>query len=561
MKKSYRFFLILFLMAFITASCNEKKTPENVAEKTPEIPHLMKRGDVTQLMVDGKPFLILGGELHNSSSSSREYMAKFWPELQASGMNTVLAAVEWALVEPEQGKYDFKVIDNLLEDARSHNLKLILLWFGSWKNSQLHYIPDWMKKDFKNYPRVKAYFGKSLEILSPFCKEAQEADKKAFTAVMKHLKEVDSEYRTVLMMQVENEVGILGSPRDHSSEAEAAFNAAVPKELMDHIINNDLLPELYSLWETTGFRSAGTWEEVFGKGDKTDEIFMAWKYATYINDITKAGKAEYPIPMFVNAWLVQKYNATPGDYPSGGPQAHMLDIWRAGAPDVDLYCPDIYRPEFAELCALYTRSNNTLFIPEARAGELGAGQFLYAIGRHKSIGYSPFGYESRTTDNENDPMTKVYRIISGMTSQILNAQSNGSINAVLLNSETHPAEELTMGEYRLLTELHGRRDMTKPYDGYGLIINSAPDEYIIYGKNIQVSFSPVTPGPAIAGIAHADEGIFENGEWHPWRRMNGDEIFLSLNLAAKALENKAGTGIKFNDFNTKIQRVTLYRYE
>lgn len=537
--------------------------PWGCSEKTaPEIPHLMKRGNATQLIVDGKPFLILGGELHNSSSSSRDYMAKFWPELKASGMNTVLAAVEWALVEPEEGKYDFTVIDNLLQDARAHNLKLILLWFGSWKNAQLHYVPDWMKKDFVKYPRVKAESGKSLEILSPFCEEGHDSDLKAFTAMMKHLKEADSDKGTVIMVQVENEVGVLGSARDHSPAAESAFNAPVPAELIDYLAKNrqNLLPELTETWKTTEFNPSGTWEEVFGKGVKTDEIFMAWKYAAYINSIAKAGKAEYPLPMFVNAWLVQKNDKNPGDYPSGGPQAHMLDIWRAGAPDIDLYCPDIYRPEFEYHCELYTRSGNALFIPEARAGDIGAGQFFYSIARHNSIGYSPFGYESRTKDNENDPMTIAYRTVAGMTSQILDAQSNGKITSVLLNGETKPSEEITLGDYRLLAEIYGSND--QPLRGYAMIINSAPDEYIIYGKNIQISFSPVTPGPPVAGIAHDDEGVFENGVWKAWRRMNGDEIFLSLDLAARALENKTGTGIKFNnDQDNKVQKVALYRYE
>jgi hypothetical protein len=533
------------------ASCNSEKSD-------PELPYLKKEGNVTQFIVDGKPYLILGGELHNSSSSSREYMKKFWPELEASGMNTVLAAVEWALVEPEEGKYDFTVVDNLLEDARVHNLKLILLWFGSWKNSQLHYIPDWMKKDFTRFPRVMADFGKSLEILSPFCKEALEADTKAYAAMMKHLKEVDSATRTVIMVQVENEVGILGSPRDHTPYAEAVFNSGVPENLMEYLEMNkeNLLPELTETWKTTGFKASGTWEEVFGKSEKTGEIFMAWAYSTYINTITKAGKAEYPLPMFVNAWLVQQSDTRPGDYPSGGPQAHMLDIWKAGSPAIDLYCPDIYRPVFADLCELYSRNNNPLFIPESRAGEQGAGQFFYAIGRHNAIGYSPFGYESRTTDVENDPMTVAYSTASGMTKIILDAQRNGSINSVLLNAGTKPSEEIILGDFKILAELtFGRRD------GYGMVISTAPDEYIIYGKNIQFCFSPATPGPAIAGIAHADEGVFENGEWIPWRRMNGDEIFLSLDLAKKAMENKAGTGIKFNDANQKIQKVKLYRYE
>jgi len=428
MKKSL--LILMCCLPEIFFSCSMKKNPE--------LPYLKQNGEAMQLMVDGKPYLVLGGELHNSSSSSRDYMRKFWPQLEASGMNTVLAAVEWSLVEPEEGNFDFTIIDNLLEDARAHNLRLILLWFGSWKNAQSPYIPDWIKSDFVRFPRVKAHFGKSLEILSPFYKESLNADIKAFAAVMRHLREVDSEYRTVIMMQVENEVGILGSARDHSPAAETAFNSSVPQDLLNYLTSNKsgLLPELDETWKASDYKTSGTWEEVFGRNEKTDEIFMAWNYAIYINNIAKAGKSEYPVPMFVNAWLVQKSDKVPGDYPSGGPQAHMLDIWKAGSPDIDLYVPDIYRPEFAELCALYTRNNNTLFIPEARAGELGAGQFFYSIGRHKSIGYSPFGFEARTQDVENDPITIAYKTASGMAPLILDAQSKGTITSVLLDNES-----------------------------------------------------------------------------------------------------------------------------
>jgi hypothetical protein len=553
--KILKSWLTLFII-IILSSCTKQQTPP--------MPTLEKRGDATQLIVDGKPFLVLGGELHNSSSSSRDYMKEFWPVLSASNMNTVLAAVEWSLIEPEEGKYDFAIVDNLLEDARNNNLKLILLWFGSWKNGQSHYNPEWMKSDFRRFPRIKAENGKTLEILTPFSDENLKADARAFSALLKHLKEADSDYRTVIMIQVENEVGILGSPRDYSDIASSTFNSAVPQDFMDYLIRkkDNLLPEITELWSASGFKTSGTWQEVFGQEDKCDEIFMAWYYARYVNQVTAAGKAEYPLPMFVNAWLVQIQDKRPGEYPSGGPQAHMLDAWRAGAPDVDLYCPDIYRPVFSEICALYTRNNNTLFIPEARAGEQGAGQLFYAIGRHKAIGYSPFGFERRTTDVENDPMTRAYKIASDMTPVILEAQQNGKINSVLLDAEVNPAEEITISDYKFLFEISGsRRSETPPRESYGMIISLAPDEFLIYGNSIQVSFSPATPGPSIAGIARVDEGSFEKDKWIPGRRLNGDDIMLDYDLAKKALENKTGTGLRFGNGNESIQLMKLYRYD
>ena len=200
----------LFVIGILFSCAEQPEAP---------VPALERRGHATQLIVDGKPFLVLGGELHNSSSTSREYMKNYWPVLKASGMNTVLAAVEWSLIEPVEGNYSFSVVDDLIADARTNGLRLVLLWFGSWKNGQSHYIPEWMKADFKRFPRVKGDNGKSLEILTPFSKENLDADVKAYTALMRHLNEVDRFHRTVIMMQVENEVGILGSPRDHGEVA------------------------------------------------------------------------------------------------------------------------------------------------------------------------------------------------------------------------------------------------------------------------------------------------------------------------------------------------------
>jgi hypothetical protein len=550
---------LIFSFAAAMLSCqNEPKTTAR------EVPHLKKQGEATQLIVDGKPYLALAGELHNSSSSSREYMKDIWPKLEASGMNTILAVVEWSLVEPTEGNFDFTIVDNLIEDARAHNLKLVLLWFGAWKNGQSHYPPEWVKKDYTRFPRAKAESGKSLEILSTLGKETLKADSKAFAAMMKHVKEVDSAQRTVIMIQVQNEVGLLGSPRDYNDLANTAFAAPVPQELMDYLIKNkaNLLPELLEVWATTAYKTSGTWEEVFGKGLKTDEFFMAWNYARYLDVNASTAKAEYTIPMFVNAWIVQPEDKRPGDYPTGGPQAHVLDFWRAGAPNMDLLCPDIYLTNFDEICALYTRNNNVLFIPESRPGEQGVGQLFYAIGKHKAIGYSPFGYESRVTVTENEPIIQAYKILSWLSPVILEAQSKGTITSVLLKQQKNSSEEVTMGNYKLLVEIiRNRRSTEVPAEGYCIIINSSPDEYIIYGSNVQISFSPNTPGPAIAAISQLDEGKFENGKWIQGRRLNGDDIMIDYDLAKKALENKTGTGVKFGNKNELVQRVKLYRYE
>src|SRR3989442_4400448 len=119
------------------------------------LPHLRRQGTATQLVVDGKPFLILGGELGNSTSSSIEYMRPVWPKLVSLNLNTVLIPVYWELIEPVEGKFDFGLADGLIQEARRHQLRLVPLWFASWKNSMSCYSLGWLKMDQKPFPRSK----------------------------------------------------------------------------------------------------------------------------------------------------------------------------------------------------------------------------------------------------------------------------------------------------------------------------------------------------------------------------------------------------------------------
>ena len=365
-------------------------------------PHLQKQGTATQLIVDGKPFLILGGELQNSSSSNLEYMQPIWKRMVDLNFNTVLAAVSWELIEPEEGRFDFRLVDGLVDGARRHNLRLVFLWFGSWKNGTSSYVPIWVKKDTHRFPRALIEGGKTIEVLSTLAPANWQADAKAFGALMRHIREVDGDAHTVLMMQVENEVGVLGDSRDRSDAATQAFLQAVPQKLG---------------------RKPGTWQQVFGAGPNTDEKFMAWNYASYVDKVAAAGKAEYPIPMYVNTWLSSE-KGKPGNWPSGGPEPHVLDIWRAASTHIDVFTPDIYQANFAEWCERYVQSGNPLFIPEMKSDEIGARNIFYAIGRHEAIGTSPFAVDSLPTP-ESSALSKSYGILSQLAPVILEHQGNG----------------------------------------------------------------------------------------------------------------------------------------
>ena len=283
------------------------------------IPHLAKQGTATQLIVDGKPFLVLGSELNNSSGSSMEYMRPLWPKIAATNLNTVLATASWELMEPEEGRFDFSLVDGLIQDARRYNLHLIMIWFGSWKNGKSTYQPLWVKANQQRFPLVQDEKGKGLPIMSALSDANRDADSRAFAAMMKHIREVDGEAHTVVMIQVENEVGVLGESRDHSPAANRAFAGPVPKEFLDYLQKHKdaLIPEMHKRWEAAGFKTSGSWEEVFGAGIETDEIFMAWNYARFVGHVAAAGKAEYPLPMFVNTWLRQGKEKPNEDKPGG----------------------------------------------------------------------------------------------------------------------------------------------------------------------------------------------------------------------------------------------------
>ncbi len=518
-----------------------------------EVPHLRQQGTATQLVVEGKPFLILGGELGNSSSSDLAYMKPIWPKLVEMNLNTVLAPVYWDLIEPEEGTFDFTLVDGLIEGARAHDLRLVLLWFASWKNSMSCYAPIWVKADQQRFLRAQNSEGKGMEILSPFSDASRDADARAFAALMQHLRQIDSTAHMVVMIQVENEIGMIPEARDHSTVANELYGKPVPAELMEYLQQHKdtLIPEFQAVWEATGFKTSGTWEEVFGEGPGTEEIFMAWHYARYVNHVVEAGKTEYRLPMYVNAALIRP-NYQPGRYPSAGPLPHIMDIWRAGGPAIDFLSPDIYFPNFAEWCAKYHRAGNPLFIPEAGGGAQGAANVFYALGQHDAIGFCPFSIES-TDDPANDPLAQSYDVLAQLTPLILASQGKGTMAGVLVD-QNNQRQEVQMGDY-ILTASHdytwgwssGARG-SGPWPRFGaLVVQTGPDEYVMAGSGVIFTFAPSEAGPASAGIGSIQEGTYLNGQWVGGRWMNGDQ-------------SHQGRHLRLAPGTFGIQRVRLYRY-
>lgn len=539
-----KFFLFIFFLFFAIQS--------PVFSQTPSLPHLIKKGTTQQLIVDGKPFLILGGELGNSTASSMDYMRPFWKKFTAMNLNTILVPAYWDLIEPEEGKFDFTLIDSITNTSRKKNLKVILLWFGSWKNSMSCYAPAWIKTNETRFPRARDKNGKALEIMSAFSKNNLDADKKAFAELMKHLRTTDKEH-TVIMVQVENEIGMLTEAREYTPKANKTFNNDVPKELMDYLVKNkdSLVPELKAHWAKTNFATKGNWETVFGKSLATDELFQAWYYAKYTNAVAEAGKKELRLPMYVNAALNYR-NVLPGQYPSAGPLPHLMDIWQVAAPAIDMLSPDFYNPYFKHYCDLYTRRNNTLFIPEIRFEPSVAAKVFDAIGHYQAIGFSPFSIES-TEHAEDEPITKSYSILSQLSPDILKYSGTGKMDGVLLDT-ANKKQEIVLGKYKLsvshdytLGWSAEAKNPDWPMSG-AIIIQEDENEFIIAGTGVVITFAVNGSQNISAGILQADEGKYENGKWIPGRRMNGDQDHQGRHLR-----------IPVGDWG--IQKVKLYQYE
>jgi beta-galactosidase GanA len=520
------------------------------------IPHLRRQDKATQLIVDGKPFLVLGGELGNSTASSLQYLKPFWATLRSLHLNTALAPVYWELIEPAEGRFNFATVDSLIDDARANRIRLVLLSFGSWKNSMSSYAPAWVKTNQARFLRTEATRGQGQEILSPFSVANVDADAHAFSSLMRHLRAFDGARHTVLMVQVENEIGMIPEARDHSAVSDSVFARPVPQALIEYLQRHRdaLAPELRARWDSAGAKSAGSWNEVFGKGLHTDELFMAWYFARYVERVAAAGKAEYPLPMFVNAALIRP-GYLPGRYVSAGPLPHLIDVWRAGAPSIDFLSPDIYFPNFVEWTGKYARTGTPLFIPEVRLGPETAMQAIYAIGAHDAIGVSPFAIES-APDPEHHPLGRSYEMLSELAPLILAHQGRGTMTGVLPvvafdgTVDDTPQRVTVGGEFALTVAFEpatgGSGQLPASHRG-GLIIAVAPNEFIIAGSGIVVTFAPTGSGDPIAGILSAQQGRFVNGQWVTTLWLNGDQTHQGRHIRLVP-----------NEFT--IQRVKLYRY-
>lgn len=521
-----------------------------------DIPHLRKTKTSSQLIVNGKPFLMLSAELHNSTLSSAEYMAtdKIWQNMKEMHINTLLGSVSWEQIEPREGEFDFSNLEAVILAAREHGMKLVLLWFGSFKNALSTYVPAWVKRDVKRFPRVHTIESgnrrRTLELLSPFSENCWTADARAFEKLMTRLKEFDSHDSTVVMVQVENETGLLGDYRDRSKIAERMYREPVPSDLLNHLQAEDthLHPEFTKRFPELKTSAAGSsWKQVFGSKSEinAEEMFMADAFSKYIQHVASAGKAAYPIPLYANVWLnfddpdaldVAEVDfkvgggAKAGVYPSGGPVPHTMDIYKFNAPALDFISPDLYFHDYEQTCINYRHGQQPLFIPEQRRDEYGMRRVWLAYGTYLALGCSPFGIDSlQAVDSAT---TKHYRLLHSLRNQILEAQAErpedmfGFYFDELEEGRKIASEKSwtkTIAGFEVIVErafVFG-----KPGPSAGLVIHQGDGKFLCAGWGFNVSFKSTDPKSTFTGILHAEEKEVdaESSEVRTAKILGGDE--------------------------------------
>jgi beta-galactosidase GanA len=504
-----------------------------LAQTGSSVPRVVEKDGRFALMVDGAPYLMLGTQVNNSSAWPA-MLPEVWPAVEKLHANTVEAPIYWEQWEPTPGHFDASVLHTLLAQAREHHVHLVLLWFGTWKNGSGHYTPPFVKLNEAQAPHVVNREGGKVDSLSPYSEFALNADRTAFAALMRELKASDPQH-TVLMVQVENEIGSYGTVRDFSAAAQKLFGEAVPAAVL----------------KVEGKQGAsGTWAQVFGPD--ADEYFYAWSIARYVNQVAAAGKAEYPLPLYINVATREPFHGGRGSYPSGGAVDRVLPIWKAIAPAIDVMGIDLYNPDYAvytKLLDLYERPDNAMFIPE-NGNKPEYARYFYAALGHQAIGFAVFGMDQtgysnwplgalKIDDAALEPFALDYETFGPMDREIAKLNFEGKLQAVAENPAEH-SQTLQFGDWKALVayglpEFGGQDNKgapgNHPVDGGAMVAQLGPNEFLVTGVHARVDFAPTEQGKQRQFI-RVEEGKYEDGVWKFLRVWNGDQTDYGLNFTS-----------------------------
>ena len=534
MRRISIFVTVVFVFTVLTAFAQVKERP---------VPRLVKKDGRYALFVDDAPYLVLGAQVNNSSGWPG-MLPKVWPAIEFMHANTVEIPVYWEQFEPKEGQFDYSAVDALLTQARAHRVRLVLLWFATWKNGSQHYMPEWMKLAPERYTHLTGKNGHPVDSPSPFATASLDADTKAFAALMRHLKTADPQ-RTVLMVQVENEPGTWGTLRDYSPAAQKLFDGPVPADVLKAM---NVEPSAAS----------PNWQEAFGP--EAEVNFHAWSVAKYVGQVAAAGKAVYPLPLYANAALRDPIKpGAPGSYESGGPTDNVIPIWKAAAPALDMVCPDDYNTDataYQKVLDLYRRDDNPLFVPETG----GSPRLLFFVLGHQAIGFAPFGIDftriraipdaARPKDELLTPwaltgtkefvapFAPTYRLLGPMAREVARLNFEGKLQAVA-EERGKVAQTLRFGAWDATVSYgvwarNGRPAGNPQPMGAALVAQLKDNQFLVAGFYCRVDFRPTTPDKR-RQFVRVEEGTYENGVFKFLRVLNGDQTDGGLDFSSEPL--------------------------
>lgn len=493
----------------------------------------------------GEASLILGGELHNSSSGGKQFLGSALDRAVEAGIDTVLVPVTWEQIEAAPGEFDLSPVDDLITAVEARGLRLVPLWFGAWKNGRSSYAPAWVLSDPESFPHAESRDGHPMPTLSLFASRLLEVEREALRRVVERLASAAAP-GTVVALQLNNEVGLLGDSRDRSSGADQAFRGPLPASLADAL-------------GCTGSPQGSDWQSMLGVGSSTDEMFMAWHYAHHIEQLALTTQSILEVPLLVNAWLNEEVvlpgapagGVEPGDYPSGGPLAHVATAWRLAAPSVKILAPDIYFGNDEAIMQRFSEGNRPLFIPETELGHVGAGRAFLSVGRFGALGISPFGVDQASPEEANI-LRWAFERLRALTSDILEARACGAVTGFVLDGRVNSPWYHDGIRYEIVSPQH-LLESPAP-SAYGLLLVLPGGEVLAVGRGFTVrAFDAETGSPCYVRDVYEDELV--DGVRRTARRLNGDETGGGDSLNLPAIETpRAASPISVDFRSTGIRR-------